>query len=269
VSAALGAAQIPFAPVKGIVLARWIYADVAERPYVDIDLMVPRPAFAAAERVVAARGWPVRYHSREMGELVCTVDHVEVELHAEVGRPDLSRLTVEELLARARPDAQTFPFEILRVDDVDHFLLLVLNVIKDGFTYANPHQPADLERLLARLEPRTDLLLDRARAAGLFTALDHTAAWMIEEHHSAAFARLRSQLPAGRRRTLAALVRLQRRLARRAPVRLSSPGGLAGLALATLTPDDPGLRLRGLLRLVRRGAARGLGRDPDDLRGAP
>jgi hypothetical protein len=259
---ALGSAGIPCVPVKGVVLARWLYADVSERPYVDVDLLVPRSVFQRSVALVDARGWRSFYRTTEMGELGFMIDRVAVELHAEVGRRDLSRLSVDDVLARATPDTTTFPFEILRIDEVDHFLLLVLNVVKDGFTYANPHQPTDLERLLERLAPRQDELIQRAAAAGLTTALHLTAAWMEHRHGSAAFGMLGRILPPHGRSMLVASARAHEALDTRAPNRLRTPGALVGLALATLVPDDFRLRRRGLWRLIRRGVLRRLGRDP-------
>jgi putative nucleotidyltransferase-like protein len=255
-------AGVVLAPVKGVVLARWLYASVDERPYRDLDLVVsPRdlPRMIAA---VKARGWVVRHVSVEMGELEFEVGKLVVEIHAEFGRRDLTRLTIDDVLARASVDRGTFPFEVLRIDEADHFLLLVANVTKKSYTYANRHQPADLERLLLRLEPRWGDLVERARAASFTTALRSVAGWMAEEHGSSAFARFVAALPRAAPRVLPSIVRLQRRLDRRRGVRLRSASGLIGLALVTLTPDDWTLRGRGLARIVRRGLARRRGRDP-------
>jgi len=262
VAQALHGARVACLPVKGVVLARWLYEDVRDRPYVDVDLLVSRAAFGRAAAVVRAKEWRVFYRADEMGELSFMVGSVAVELHAEVGRIDLSRLTVDDVAARARPERETFPFEILHIDDVDHFLLLVLNVVKDGFTYANPHQPADLERMLARITPRLDEAVDRARAAALLTALRATTDWMADTHASAAFAALRARLPPADRRVFGTAVTLQRRLSRRRPERFAGPAGMLGLALASLTPDDPTLRRHGLTRVLRRGLRRKLGQDP-------
>ncbi len=255
------AAGVPVAPVKGVVLARWLYADLSERPYRDLDLLVPRESLPALEAAVVARGWPIRVRSVEMGDLEFEVDRLMVEAHGEFGRRDLSSLSVSDVLARASVDRSTFAFETLRIDDVDHFLLLVTNVTKKAYTYANAHQPADFERFLARLEPQWDVLVARARDASLSTALRSVSQWMADERGSALFRRFCGSLTRSSR-LLPGLVRLQRRLdpARRA--RLEDPSGLLGLALATLTPDDWSLRLRGVERLVRRGILRRLGRDP-------
>ena len=162
---AAASAGVTVAPVKGVVLSRWLYDDVSDRPYRDLDVVIARDDLPRMFAAVEARGWPIQVHSPEMGELEFTVDRLTVEIHAEFGRRDLSRLTIADLLARATVDGGTFPFEIRRIDDIDHFLLLVANVTKKAFTYANPHQPADLERFLARLRPRWGELR-RAGASG-------------------------------------------------------------------------------------------------------
>jgi hypothetical protein len=256
------AAGAVVAPVKGVVLSRWLYDDIAERPYRDLDLLVDREGLPRLTAAVSERGWPVRHLSVEMGELEFEIDRLVIEVHAEFGRRDLTRLTTREVLERARPDRETFPFEVLRIDDVDHLLLLATNVTKKSYTYANPHQPADLERLLLRLEPRWDVLVARADEASFSTGLRSVVTWMAEERGSAPFVRFSRRLPRARRRLLPSVVRIHRRLDERRADRLSSPGGLLGLALATLTPDDWSLRARGIARLVRRGLYRRGGRDP-------
>ncbi|HVR64736.1 MAG TPA: nucleotidyltransferase family protein, partial [Polyangia bacterium] len=255
------AAHIVVAPVKGVVLARWIYEALDQRPYQDLDLLVGRSALLPLIRAVKSRGWPIRHVSVEMGELEFEVDRLVVEVHAEFGRRDLTRLSNDEVIARARPDRETFTFDVPRIDDVDHLLLLVANVTKKAYTYANPHQPADLERLLARLEPRWDALISGAQAAGFTTGLHSVAAWMADEHGSALFSRFLLRLPR-RRRLLPAAVKLHRRLETRRGNRLERLSGLLGLALATQTPDDWQLRGQGLARIVRRGIWRRLRRDP-------
>ena len=262
VAAVLRQAEVPFVPVKGIVLSRWLYADVRQRPYVDVDLLVPRAHFTRATALVAQNGWPVFYRSAEMGELSFMVGRVPVELHAEFGRADLSRVSVDDVLARSRPDTETFGFQIPRIDDTDHFLLLVLNVVKDGIIYANRHQPDDLSRLLNNLTPSWETVVSRAATGGLLTALQITATWMVDEHHSAIFRQFQRVLPRPRRRLFVTIVGAHRRVTSRRPHRLKDAGSLLGLALATLTPDDVGLRWNGLARVIRRGVGRGLRRDP-------
>ncbi len=253
--------NVLLAPVKGVVLARWLYEHVFERPYVDVDFLVSRAGFASMAAAVSARGWPIDYQSADLGDLHFTVDGFPIEVHAEFCRRDISRLSTHEVLARAEADRGTFPFEVLRIPEIDHLLLLVANVTRKAFTYANPHQPADLDRFLDRLEPRWDEIVARAAAARLTTALRNVSLWMIEEHGSTQFARFIPMLPRGRR-LFSAAVRLYRRRAKKQPKRLESGSGLLGLALATFTPDDRMLQAKGFVRLIRRGVDRRLGRDP-------
>lgn len=255
------AAGVVVAPVKGVVLARWIYDALDQRPYQDLDLLVGRSALPPLIRAVKSRGWHIRHVSLEMGELEFEVDRLVVEVHGEFGRRDLTRLSNDEVIGRALLDRETFPFAVPHIDDVDHFLLLVANVTKKSYTYANPHQPADLERLLARLEPRWEALIAGAQAAAFSTGLHSVATWMVNERGSALFSRFLRQLPRVHR-LLPAAVRLQRRLETKRGNRLERVSGLLGLALATQTPDDWSLRCRGLARLVRRGIWRRFGRDP-------
>ena len=249
-------------PVKGVVLARWLYDDLAERPYRDLDLLVARADLPAMIDAVTARGWPIRHRSLEMGELEFSIGRVTVEIHAEFSRRDFSRLSTDEVLARAVPDRETFPFEILRIDDIDHFLLLIANVIRKAFVYANRHQPADIDRLLAQLEPRWPELVARIETARFGNAVRVAATWMREEHGSAALAQFATRLPDRGRPLFAVAMRQYWRRAPRQSGQLASASGLLGLALAMLTPDDRLLQLRGLTRIVRRGALRRLGRDP-------
>lgn len=256
------AAGVDAAPVKGVVLARWLYDRLEERPYRDVDVLIARDGLARMTEAVRALGWNVRHHSDEMGELEFDLDRLVVEVHAEVGRRDLTSLSARDVLARGVVDRATFPFEVLRIDDVDHLLLLATNVTKKAYTYANAHQPADLERLLARLEPRWDDLVARAREASMITALRSVSGWMVRAHGSALFGRFLDALPARPRRLLPLAVRLHNHLDSARRRRLEDPSGLFGLALATLTPDAWRLRARGLERVVRRGILRRMGRDP-------
>jgi hypothetical protein len=258
-----GRKGVRIAPVKGIVLSRWLYERLEERPYRDVDLLIAREDHDGMMTAVQQQGWTMHHESAEMGQLEFIVDRVMVEVHSEFGRRDLSRLTTDQVLGRAQPDVGTFPFALLRLDDIDHFFLLVSNVTKKAFVYANRHQPADLERFAVRLEPRWHELVERAERAAFMTALRCVGAWMVEEHRSDTFARLLAILPPSSRVMVPAAIRFYRRHAARAPRRLESASGLVGLALATLTPDDRSLRLRGFARVVRRGVLRRLGRNPD------
>jgi hypothetical protein len=51
-----------------------------------------------------------------------------------------------------------FGFKIRRLDEVDHLLWLLIELVKDWFVETNAHQPEDAERLLTCLvEGRSEL----------------------------------------------------------------------------------------------------------------
>lgn len=255
VSRLLAEARIVVAPIKGIVLARWLYDDVTERPLRDVDLLVARSSFAQAAERLGRAGLPTRYLSKELGEAVFDVDGFAVELHAEIGRRELTSLSVDDVLRGATQDTTTFPFVSLRIDDIDHLLLLAANVVKDYFVDANPHQAEDLERLAVRLEGRLDELVERAEHAGFSSGLWAVADWMQYRRGSERFARVRDEIGRPPRRLQARALALAGR-SKRLPLAV-------GLPLACWTNDEPAMRMAALARLARRGVVRKLGGDPD------
>ncbi len=242
----------PVIPVKGVVLARWIYDDVSERPLRDVDLLVPRAAFIDVVRAVRNAGLRIEYETAELGEVLFMSEGIEVELHAEVGRRDLSNLSVDEVLSRSVVDSHTFSVPIQRIDDLDHLLLLAANVVKDYFVVYNPHQPEDLRRMLERTRERAAELVAVAERIGFMTGLRNVASWMAEAQESLSFAGLVEQMPEPPRPLHSAAVRWHRTL--------RSPSRTLGLALACWTNDDPAVRRAALRRIVTRGAARMIGR---------
>jgi hypothetical protein len=247
-------AGVPVVPVKGIALARWLYADAVDRPMCDVDLFVPSASWTTARAVLIAR-YTALYDTSELRELTVAVEGVLVELHGEVGRRELTRMTVDEMIGRATRDTTTFPFEVLRLDDVDHLLLMACNAIKDGFVFAQAHVPADLERLLERTGDRTSVLLDRARAAGLGTGLYCTAEWMVDMTGSERWRSLMKQLAPPPRPWHARLIRRFRKT--------RHPTWSAAVVLGRcLTNDVAALRWRATGRVLRRNAVKLVGRTP-------
>jgi hypothetical protein len=246
----LGAMGCPVVPVKGVVLAHWIYDDVAERPLSDVDLLVSASRFEEACRAVRER-WTVGGYSVELGELLFDVDGMAVEFHAEIGRREITAMTVDEVIARSAMDDTTFPFEIRRIDDVDHLILLATNVVKDYFAAANPHQPEDLHRMLVRVEARTCELVDRAQSVGFFTGLHNTASWMAERGQWPEWERLLVAMGPARRSVYASAVHAHRTM--------DKPSRILGLLLACWANDRLATRARAVGRIAKRGVIRNFG----------
>jgi hypothetical protein len=53
----LGAADVPWAPIKGADVATTTYADPADRPMTDVDLLVPEDSYHVARRALEDAGW--------------------------------------------------------------------------------------------------------------------------------------------------------------------------------------------------------------------
>jgi hypothetical protein len=238
------AAGLPLAPVKGLALGRWLYDDPADRGMRDLDLLIAPTQFASARALVRSSGWPVLYDSGAQRELLFMLDGFAVEIHGEIGRRDLTGIDAGRVLARARRDASSFRCPVLRIDDIDHFLLLAANVVKDRFTHANPHQARDLTLLWARLEAREDELVRRAEACGFGTGIRAVARWMAERHHDRRFSKLVARFEPGRRRAQGRALELLSRY--------DSPFAL-GLAVACWTNDRLSVRTRCMRQLVTRG----------------
>lgn len=247
-------ARLPLCPVKGVLLGRVLYDDIAERPLSDVDLLIRGCDRRALRREAERLHWDVVRDSEELRELAFVVHGVHVEAHAEVVRRDLTTLSAEDLLARCATESSTFGFEICHLDDVDHILLLVIEIVKDWFVDANPHQPEDLDRLMRRISGRIPELIARAAEAGFSTGLYNAARWLAEEHASEPFRHLLEELGPPQRWMQPYLVR-QTWKARR-PVRT------VGLALSCWTNDRWDVRTRCLATIARRGLWRALGKDP-------
>jgi hypothetical protein len=244
-------AGVPIIPVKGIALARWLYEDVGERAFVDVDLLLPRRDWGDARRALLPLGSPL-YDSWELGELTFDIAGMHVELHGEIGRLDLTEMSVDDVLRRSTIDNNTFRFPVHRLDEIDHFLLVVSNAVKDGWVFAQPHLPSDLERFLPRVD-RSELLA-RATEAGMYTGLYCTAEWMAYGHDSARWSAFLATLAEPQRQWYVRASRSFRRARR--------PVWAAAAALGFASNDLATSRMRAVRRLLRRNAVKLLGRTP-------
>jgi hypothetical protein len=171
---------IPVLPIKGVVTGRTLYDDVAARPVRDVDVRLRRGDFARAVAVARGRGWH-KQHVALLGQVMWSVEGVDVDVKSELGPPGLCATPVAEVLARAEERVGAFGFRHLEPEWNDHALMLVLNVFKDGLDAA-PWALEDLRRIAKGPSFDADVLIARAGAGGVGTALWVVARWLVETH---------------------------------------------------------------------------------------
>jgi len=162
----LEGAEVPTLLVKGIATAHQLYADAAQRPVSDVDLRIPPFAIRRAQELIENSGFAIRWHSRAYDNLVFDVEGIPIDLEAHVGPPGLCRLTVFDLLARAR----RLPLggELVRVPETtDHALYAAVNLFKDKIEAASPWAREDFRRLVVAADFDAPAFVERAERAAM------------------------------------------------------------------------------------------------------
>jgi hypothetical protein len=187
-------AAIDVLPVKGIVSARTLYADVSERTLTDIDVRVRRRDLTRIVALARRHGFQLGAGTRSYGNATLFVDGRPIDVESHFGAPGVSRVSVETVMARATRTRGVFPFSCLIADPHDHALLLVMNAYKDHMSQAMAWAIRDLERVVRAPWFERDILFSRAAEAGVRTMLWIVADWMAREMLDDAWAELRAAI---------------------------------------------------------------------------
>ena len=172
-------AGIPCLPVKGLVTARWLYADPAEREISDIDVRIRPRDRQRARQVGLDRGWQLAFESRVYAQLQFTVGGLDVDVECSVGPPGYVRLPVDTLLERASPSSQPGLTELgPLLDPYDHAVLLVVNAVKDHLVDASAWALEDLRRVIRLPDFEHEALVHRAADVGALGMLLSTARYL-------------------------------------------------------------------------------------------
>ncbi len=156
----LKATDVAFILLKGVSYATSIYADPAERPMADIDLLVEPARYPAARRAlveIGYRGTDSRFHH---GAMLVAKDSV-VDLHRSIISPLCSRLDLAAIWSRARPAGERDD-GALRLDPIDEALFHFINLGRTALL-SPLLSYVDGARLLDRLDD-ADLVTLRVRA---------------------------------------------------------------------------------------------------------
>lgn len=239
-----------FLAVKGIVTARTLYADLAERPIADVDVRVAGwRTLARVIRFARRRGHRLVRVSPVYDNVMVNVGGVDVDVECHVGPPGFCRMRVTDMLARSTVDEALFGVACAVPEVHDHALLMCVNAFKDKLVLVTPWAIEDLRRI-AR-----GPAFDPSRFARLAAAASSaTVVWIVADYLAAeepAWAEVRRLLGGDAPRRLA-FARTFERLV------LRSPTGLRLRVLARLAPDAVGLRASGLLWAAAWELERGL-----------
>lgn len=167
-------------PVKGIVTARTLYRDTAERALSDIDVRVTSPReLALLIEVARARGYRLKSELKAYRTAVIEMLGVDVDIECDVGPPGVCAIDVATMLARAPVRDDVFGFACAIPELHDHALLLAINVFKDKIVLAHPWQVEDARRVVEAegFDPARLVEVAReARCVGLVCVVaDHLA----------------------------------------------------------------------------------------------
>jgi hypothetical protein len=161
--AALSARAIPVILLKGISYAGYLYADPAERPMSDIDLLVPPAAHGDAVRVLRRQGYWAAGSSRQASPMHHAISlkrkGAAIDLHRSIMQPLRSRIDIHAIWRRARPAPERAD-GALRLDPIDEAVLHLAHAARHelGVPLINY---VDAHRLLTRVPH--DQVIDRAR----------------------------------------------------------------------------------------------------------
>ncbi len=173
---ALAAANIPVMPLKGALLARWVYDVPWERLGSDVDLLVPSSQFESAIGALRSAGCTggVNPQCPTEATLWPSWTPVSLDLHRELFGPGRYRLTSAAVFARGRPDRELFGAPVVLPDPLDALAHAVGHAASDHMAETAVRAGRDVARLAARfrLDPaRTAAHLD---ACGLGRAARYT-----------------------------------------------------------------------------------------------
>jgi hypothetical protein len=184
-------------PLKGTLLARTHYADVAERPIRDCDLLLVRPALRVALRRLRAAGFRVLRRSRAPGvlDLVApAAPAMTVDLHTRPLPHGFGAVDARWLATGARSDAALFGVPVLVPDERRLLVHLLGNILKDHVFHAAPHTAEDVARVVDRAACPADALADALCAARLGAGGAAALAWVRAQRDTPALAALAAAL---------------------------------------------------------------------------
>lgn len=163
--------RIPAMPLKGALLAAWVYEDPADRRVGDVDLLVPEERFRDAMTALSAAGYFPDAPTQTRERVFRTADvPMTVDLHRALFPKGRFRLSTRDLFARGRNDADLFGAPVVLPDPYDLYAHLVGHAACDHQVPVDGRTPEDLERLARRFSLDARRCAAHLEATGLARA---------------------------------------------------------------------------------------------------
>ncbi|MCA9575119.1 MAG: nucleotidyltransferase family protein [Polyangiales bacterium] len=103
VAAAAAEAQLPLMVLKGMWLQAYAYENADDRPFADLDLLIPREALGRMHGLLSALGYGLSIHSPgDVARLYTSADGFQLDVHYELFPDGLFRLRGRDVLRRGR-----------------------------------------------------------------------------------------------------------------------------------------------------------------------
>lgn len=178
-SALLDELDVPWLVVKGPVLAEVVYGRPGLRLYHDLDIILPRAAFAQGVKVMESGGFAVRDRNwalirrLEAGELNLVGPGgaaVDLHWHLLFNREDRRRfhIDMDELIGRAR-SVEVGGLIVLTLDQADTLIHLALGACAEGGDRLSWLK--DIEQSIVHDHPDWGAVIERSRAWGVNLAV--------------------------------------------------------------------------------------------------
>jgi hypothetical protein len=162
-------AGIPVMPLKGVLLAYWLYENPASRLGGDIDLLVPEESFSKALGALSEHGFQWKFSSLSGRECTLTVGNprIEVDLHRALFARGRFRVNTRDLFARGNEDQSLYSGKVVLPDPYDVYAHLIGHAASDHVAKLSARTKMDLSLIVERFHLNPKVCADRLDALGL------------------------------------------------------------------------------------------------------
>lgn len=143
---ALHPLAIDMVPLKGVILQRTVYEDVADRDLTDVDILVPHRRFPSARNALLRAG-ARSVQRRSLAEILQIPGGLTLDLHHDFFRHFEYRFHQGEVLERATANTSVFGFVVRILEPHDHYAYLLGKFVSDHGDVTMAHRWRDLTRL--------------------------------------------------------------------------------------------------------------------------